>query len=127
MKYGLFCEQVSSPPKSCSFNTRQSGDLCVVSSFALCAVLLRLREFPANGFGRSKNIIPVVYAVNKDALDCEIPHSLGRKCPLEETSKCQCRIAVLHKEILELERNNSYLNSFVPLYPLLTASPVTPK
>ena len=37
-----------------------------------------------------------VYAVNKDALDCEIPHSLGRKCPLEETSKCQCRIAVLH-------------------------------
>lgn len=82
--------------KGCSFNTRQSGDLCVVSSFALCAVLLRLREFPANGFGRSKNIIPVVYAVNKDALDCEIPHSLGRKCPLEETSKCQCRIAVLH-------------------------------
>ena len=96
MKYGLFCEQVSSPPKSCSFNTRQSGDLCVVSSFALCAVLLRLREFPANGFERSKNIIPVVYAVNEDALDCEIPHSLGRKCPLEETSKCQCRIAVLH-------------------------------
>ena len=87
MKYGLFCEQVSSPPKNCSFNTRQSGDLCVVSSFALCAVLLRLREFPANGFGRSKNIIPVVYAVNKDAFDCEIPHSLGRKCQTEPKKK----------------------------------------
>ena len=37
-------------------------------------------------------------------------------------SKCQCGIAELEFNIPELERNNEYLNSFVPWYPPLPAS-----
>ena len=44
------------------------------------------------------------------------------KCPMKEMSKCQCGIAELEFNIPELERNNEYLNSFVPWYPPLPAS-----
>ena len=43
-----------------------------VATFGLCAALLRQREFPAEGF-------PVVDAVNRIALDCEMLDSLGGK------------------------------------------------
>ena len=94
----------------CSFDTRQPGNSYVVSSFCLCAGLLRQREFPAHGLVRSQNIIPVVNAVNGIALDFEIPDSLGGKYPMEVMSKCQSRIAELDHEIRELERSNNYLN-----------------
>ena len=106
----------------CSFNTRQSGNSYVVSSFGICAGLLRQREFPAHGFVRSQNIIPVVNAVNGMALNFEIADSLGGKYLMEVMSKCQSRIAELDHEIRELERSNSYLNSFMPCYPPLAAS-----
>ena len=41
---------------------------------------------------------------------------------MKEMSKCQCAIAELEYNIPELERNNKYLNSFVPWYPPLPAS-----
>ncbi|RMX35762.1 hypothetical protein pdam_00025352, partial [Pocillopora damicornis] len=89
----------------CLFNTRQPGNSYVVSSFGLCAGLLRQREFPAHGFVRSQNIIPVVNAVNGMALNFEIADSLGGKYLMEVMSKCQSRIAELDHEIRELERS----------------------
>ena len=41
---------------------------------------------------------------------------------MKEMSKCQCGIAELEFNIPELERNDEYLNSFVPWYPPLPAS-----
>ena len=70
---------------------------------------------------RSKNIIPIVDAINEENENCEIPNSIGRKCPLKEMSKYQCGIAELDYEIPELEGNKNYLNSFVPWYPSITS------
>ena len=122
MKYGLFRQQASSLPKMAVYSTPGNQATPVVSSFGLCAGLLRQREFPAHGFVRSQNIIPVVNAVNGMALNFEIADSLGGKYLMEVMSKCQSRIAELDHEIRELERSHSYLNSFMPCYPPLAAS-----
>ena len=60
MKYSLFRQQASSPPKMAVHST--PGNSYVVSSFGLRAGRPRRREFPAHGFVRSQNIIPVVNA-----------------------------------------------------------------
>ena len=60
--------------------------------------------------------------INEENENCEIPNSLGRKCPLKEMSKYQCGIAELDYKIPEFEGNKNYLNSFVPWYPPLPAS-----
>ena len=83
-----FCVEIRSVPpadlkpvnRGCSFHTRQPNNLYVVSTFGLLAALLRQREFPTDEFGNSPEIIPVVDAVNRIALDCEVPDSnLGGK------------------------------------------------
>lgn len=103
-----------------AFNTRQPNNLYVVSTFGLCAALLRQREFPGDGFVSSEKIIPVVDAVNRIALDCEMPDSLGGKS--DELQKCQSRIAELELEIREQKKNEEHLNSFLPSSPPLAAS-----
>ena len=68
---------------------------------------------------RSKNIIPIVDAINEENKNCEIPNSLGRKCPLKEMSKYQCGIAELDYEIPELEGNKNYTLHYQPHLPHL--------
>ena len=66
---------------------------------------------------RSKNNIPVVDVVKESALNCKIADSFGGEMSYEKNvkmSKCQCGIAELDYNIPELERDNKYLNSFVP-------------
>ena len=46
--------------------------------------------------------------INEENENCEIPNSLGRKCPLKEMSKYQCGIAELDYEIPELEGNKNF-------------------
>ena len=106
--------------RGCSFNTRQPNNLYVVSTFGLCAALIRQREFPTNGFVSSQKIIPVVDAVNRIVLDCELQDSLGGKC--DELQKCQSRIAELEYEMRELQKNEEYLNSILSSSPPLAAS-----
>lgn len=113
--------------KGSSFNTRQPNNLYVVSSFGLCAALLRQPKLRANGFVYSQKIIPVVDAVNRIALDCEPPNnlcSLGGKTVQsnEELKKCQSRIAELEHEKKELEKFNEFLISYLPP-PLAASSP----
>ena len=106
--------------RSCSFHTRQPNNLYVVSTFGLCAALIRQREFPVDGLVNSKKITTVVYAVNKIALDSEMPaESFGGNYELR---KYQSRIAKLEHEMRELEKHNEFLNSFLPLSPPLAAS-----
>ena len=113
--------------KGCSFNTRQPNNLYVVSSFGLCAALLRQPKLRAHGFVYSQKIILVVDAVNRIALDCEPLNSL---CSLggktvqssEELEKCQSRIAELEHEKKELEKFNEFLISYLPP-PLAASSP----
>lgn len=109
--------------RACSFHTRQPNNLYVVSTFGLCAALLRQREFPADEFVNSQEIIPVVDAVNRIALDCDVPDSnLGGKS--DELQKCQSRIAELEYEMSELMKNQEDLNSFVlSSSPLAASSP----
>lgn len=113
--------------KGCSFNTTQPNNLYVVSSFGLCAALLRQPKLRANGFVYSQKIIPVVDAVNQIALDCEPPNSfcsLGGKSiqSNEELKKCQSRIAELEHEKKEQEKFNEFLFSYLPP-PLAASSP----
>ena len=122
IKYALFRKQVSSPPKRLFIQHQTIRQ--IVSCIFVCSLchITWTREFQANEFVRSKNIIPIVDAINEENENCEIPNSLGRKCPLKEMSKYQCGIAELDYEIPELEGNKNYLNSFVPWYPPLPAS-----
>ena len=113
--------------RGCSFHTRQPNNLYVASTFGLCAGLLRQREFPVDGLVNSQKISVVVDAVNRIALDCgELSDSLGGKSlesnDHDELEKCQSRIAELEYEKRELEKNNEYLNSFLPSSPPLAAS-----
>ena len=122
IKYALFRKQVSSPPKRLFIQHQTIRQIVsCIFVWSLCHITWT-REFQANEFVRSKNIIPIVDAINEENENCEIPNSLGRKCPLKEMSKYQCGIAELDYEIPELERNKNYLNSFVPWYPPLPAS-----
>ena len=73
-------------------------------------------------FRKQVSIPPKRLFIHEENENCEIPNSLGRKCPLKEMSKYQCGIAELDYEIPELEGNKNYLNSFVPWYPPLPAS-----
>ena len=123
-----FPEEIRSVPpadlkpatRGCSFHTRQPNNLYVVSTFGLCAGLIRQREFPADGLVNSKKITTVVDAVNKIALDSEMPaESFGGNYELQ---KCQSRIAELEHEMRELEKHNEFLNSFLPFSPPLAAS-----
>ena len=123
-----FPEEIRSVPpadlkpatRGCSFHTRQPNNLYVVSTFGLCAGLIRQREFPADRLVNSKKITTVVYAVNKIALDSEMPaESFGGNYELQ---KYQSRIAKLEHEMRELEKHNEFLNSFLPLSPPLAAS-----
>ena len=69
-------------------------NLYVVSAFSLCAALLRQREFPTDGFMNSQEMIPVVDAVNRIALECDMPDSsFGGKS--DELQKCQSRMPSL--------------------------------
>lgn len=107
------------PATRVPFNTRQPNNLYVVSTFGLCAALLRQREFPADGLVNSQKIIPVVDGVNGIALDCEVPDSLGGK-----SGELQARISELEYEMRELEKSQEYLNSFLPSStPLAASSP----
>lgn len=123
-----FPEEIRSVPpadlkpatRGCSFHTRQPNNLYVVSTFGLCAGLIRQREFPADGLVNSKKITTVVDVVNKIALDSEMPaESFGGNYELQ---KCQSRIAELEHEMRELEKHNEFLNSFLPFSPPLAAS-----
>ena len=106
--------------RGCSFHTRQPNNLYVVSTFGLCAGLIRQREFPADGLINSNKITTVVDAVNKIALDSEMPaESFGGNYELQ---KGQSRIAELEHEMRELEKRNEFLSSFLPSSPPLAAS-----
>lgn len=120
-----FPEEIRSVPpadlkpatRGCSFHTRQPNNLYVVSTFGLCAGLIRQREFPADELVNSKKIVDVV---NKIALDSEMPtESFGGNYELQ---KCQSRISELEHEMKELEKRNEFLNSFLPFSPPLAAS-----
>ena len=115
--------------RGCSFNM-QPIKLFVVSSFGLCAALLRQRDLSPDGFVGSAKFIPVVNALNGIALDeCEPPCSLGGKSSLSnhgshELQVLQSRIAELESELKELEKKSEFVNSFVSLSPpLATSSP----
>ena len=111
--------------RSCAFHTKQPNNLYVVSTFGLCAALLRQREFPTDGLVNSQEIIPVVDAVNRIALDCDevAGRSLGGKS--YELQKCQSRIAELEHEMRELVKNQEHLTTFVLSSPPLAASSPT--
>ena len=104
--------------------------LFVVSSFGLCAALLRQRDLSPDGFVGSDKFIPVVDALNGIALDeCEPLYSLGGKNFLSnrgslELQELQSRIAELESELQELEKKSECVNSFSSLSPpLATSSP----
>lgn len=113
--------------RGCDFN-RQPSHLFVVSSFGLCAGLLRQREFANDGLIRSSKFAPVVEAVNRIVLDRESPCSFGGKTDeldhsAQQMELLKSRIAELESQIKELEQNNA-LNSFLPFSsPLATSSP----
>ena len=115
--------------RGCSFNM-QPTKLLVVSSFGLCAALLRQRDLSPDGFVGSAKFIPVVDAVNGIALDeCEPLCSLGGKSlhsnhGSHELQELQSRIAELESELQELEKKSECVNSFLSLSPpLATSSP----
>ena len=115
--------------QGCSFNM-QPIKLFVVSSFGLCAALLRQRDLSPDGFVGSDKFIPVVDALNSIALDeCEPLCSLGGKNFLSnrgslELQELQSRIAELEYELQELEKKSESVNSFSSLSPpLATSSP----
>ncbi|KAL9970998.1 hypothetical protein ACROYT_G023472 [Oculina patagonica] len=111
--------------RDCSFNM-QPNNLYVVSSFGLCAGLLRQQKCGSNGFVASPKFIPVVDAVNRIALDDF--DSGGKnidshsKHGADELQKLQSRIAELESEIRKMEMNSSCLNSFLPSSPPFAAS-----
>jgi len=115
------------PAKPGCFFTMQPTKL-LVSSFGLCAALLRQRDLSPDGFEGSANFIPVVDAVSGIALDdCEPPCSLGRKSfdsnhGSHELQKPQSQITKLKSKIQELEKKNECVNSFISLSPLLATS-----
>ena len=114
--------------RGCDFN-RQPSHLYVVSSFGLCAGLLRQRKFAPDCFVRSEKFASVVDSLNGIDLDCDSPSSFGGKSfpsdhGVKEMEMLKSRIAALESEIKELERNNRNLNSFLPTSPpLATSSP----
>lgn len=115
--------------RGCSFNM-QPIKLHVVSSFGLCAALLRQRDLSPDGFVGSAKFIPVVDALNGIALDeCEPLCSLGGKSfhsnhGSHELQELQSRIAELESELQELEKKSKCVNSFLPFFtPLATSSP----
>ena len=115
--------------RGCSFNM-QPTKLLVVSSFGLCAALLRQRDLSPDGFVGSAKFIPVVDAVNGIALDeFESLCSLGGKSfhsnhGSHELQELQSRIAELESELQELEKKSECVNSFLSLSPpLATSSP----
>ena len=108
--------------RGCSFNM-QPTKLLVVSSFSLCAALLRQRDLSPDGFVGSAKFIPVVDAVNGIALDeFESLCSLGGKSfhsnhGSHELQELQSRIAELESELQELEKKSECVNSFLSLSP----------
>ena len=110
--------------RGCDFN-RQPSHLYVVSSFGLCAGLLRQRQFAPDCFLRSEKFASVVDLLNGTDLNSDSPSSFGGKsCPSDHGAKemkmLNSRIAELQSKIMELENNNSHLTSFIPL---ATSSP----
>ena len=106
----------------------QPTKLLVVSSFGLCAALLRHRDLSPDGFVGLAKFIPVVDAVNGIALDeCESLSSLGGKSFHSNHGSHelqQSRIAELESELQELEKKSECVNSFLSLSPpLATSSP----
>ena len=110
--------------RGCSFNM-QPTKLLVVSSFGLCAALLRQRDLSPDGFVGTAKFIPVVDAVNGIALDeCEPLCSLGGKSfhSNHELQELESRIAELESKLQQLEKKSDCVNSFLSLSPPLSTS-----
>ena len=125
-RWNMFCSASGSQACGCSFHTRQPNNWYVVSTFGLCTGLLRQREFPTEGFLNSEKINLVVDAVNGIAIDSGMRVSYGGKTfhSNDELQKIQTRIAEAEHEMLQLEKSNEYLNSFLPSSPpIATSSP----
>ena len=89
MKYGLFRQQASSPPKMAVHSTPgNQATRMLFLRFVSVPDYLDRENFQHMDSVRYQNIIPVVNAVNGIALDFEIPDSLGGKYPMEVMSKC---------------------------------------
>ena len=111
--------------RGCEFN-RQPSHLYVVSSFGLCAGLLRQRQFALDCFVRSEKFASVVDSLNGIDLGSDSPSGFGGKCSPSDhgTKEINSRITELESKIMELEKRNSYLTSFIPTSPpLATSSP----
>ena len=135
--FGRFPDQVCSIPQAGLKPTKKAVHSTPDNQAnRLCAILLRNNIFRSHKFiclkfSRLSNMAQrpnddtrykiQFDAINEENENCEIPNSLGRKCPLKEMSKYQCGIAELDYEIPELEGNKNYLNSFVPWYPSITS------
>lgn len=112
--------------RGCDFN-RQPSHLYVVSSFGLCAGLLRQRQFAPDCFLRSEKFASVVDLLNGFELNSDSTSSFGGKsCPSDNGAKemkiLNSRIAELESKIMELENSNSHLTNFLPISPPLAAS-----
>ena len=109
--------------RGCDFN-RQPPHLYVVSSFGLCAGLLRQQKFAPDCFVRSEKFASVVDTLNGIDLDCDSPSSFGGKSfpsdhGTKEMEMLKSKSSELESEIKELEKNNKNLDSF-----LLTSQPL---
>ena len=74
------------PANSVQWN-RQPRNLCIASSFGLCAGLLRQRDIAPNGLIRSPNFKSVVSVINAISLDLEtskapIDYKIKRDLPV---------------------------------------------
>ena len=77
------------PANSVRWN-RQPRNLCIGSSFGLCAGLLRQRDVAPNGRIRSPNFKSVVSVINAISLDLETskaPIDSGGKSPRSQPSR----------------------------------------
>ena len=99
--------------RGCDFN-RQPVHLFVVSSFGLCAGLLRQRKFAEDEFLSSDKFASVVNTLNGIKLDSDSTCSFGGKsCPVNinndaQEMECKMGVAGLH---------DSYLMFLMPFAP----------
>ena len=117
---------LKSATRGCDFN-RQPSHLIVVSSFGLCAMLLRQREFSEDGFLRSQKFASVVNTLNGIELDSHSACSFGGKSfpvnnDAQEVKSLSAKILRLEREIEELEKKSRTLDSFLPTSPPVAAS-----
>ena len=98
------------PANSVRWN-RQPRNLCIASSFGLCAGLLRKRDIAPNGMIRSPNFKSVVSVINAISLDLETskaPIDSGGKSPRDQPSRIlidslQAELSTLQDQIKKLE------------------------